>query len=208
MLRNKKIKYAIIVLSVIVAGFVYLFTVNHKSNMSDDDYFVEGTIQNIQDESADTSGGNELFTTANENIYVYVSGYVKTPGVYEVAKESRVVTAIEAAGGFLDEADTSLINLARIVEDGEHIHIYSVNDNVKPQIGEIKNGESENGLININTATKDMLITLPGIGSSKAESIIAYRDKNGRFSSCEDIMNVAGIKESAYEKIKDLICVE
>lgn len=202
MLKNNKTKYAIITALIVAAGFIYLFTFPGKNRNIDNDFVETGTLENMQNDSVNAA--NEAVTSATaQEAYVYVSGYVKSPGVYKVAGNSRVVDAIEAAGGFLKEADTSLINLARVLKDGEHIHIYSVQDNIKPDAI-----EENAGLININTATKEQLITLPGIGTSKAEGIIAYRDKNGSFNSCEDIMKVAGIKESAYEKIKALICVE
>ena len=201
MLKNNKIKYAIITALVVVAGFVYLFSFLEK-NLTMDNALVEaGTLENMKD--CATVANEDASSTTVEEAYVYVSGYVKAPGVYKVAGNSRVVDAIEAAGGFLKEADTNLINLARAIKDGEHIHIYSVQDNIKPEAI-----EENAGLVNINTATKEQLTTLPGIGSSKAEGIIAYRDKNGSFNSCEDIMKVTGIKEAAYEKIKALICVE
>lgn len=199
MLKNNKTKYAIIIALVVMAGFVYLFAFLEKNRTTEDTMIETGTLENMQDCTADEY---EASTTVEE-AYVYVSGCVKVPGVYKVAGNSRVVDAIEAAGGFLKEADTSLINLARALKDGEHIHIYSVQDNIKPE-----SVEENASLININTATKEQLTTLPGIGSSKAEGIIAYRDKNGCFNSCEDIMKVTGIKEAAYEKIKALICVE
>lgn len=168
MLKNNKTKYAIIIALVVVAGFVYLFAFLEKNRTTEDTMIETGTLENMQDCTADEY---EASTTVEE-AYVYVSGCVKVPGVYKVAGNSRVVDAIEAAGGFLKEADTSLINLARALKDGEHIHIYSVQDNIKPE-----SVEKNASLININTATKEQLTTLPGIGSSKAEGIIAYRDK-------------------------------
>lgn len=202
MLKNNKIRYAVIIAVVAVAGVMYLITVYNSKNPIYDDisgkelYEDEAVSENIL---PDTYSGEDL----EKNIYVYISGCVKTPGVYEVPEGSRVIAVAEAAGGLLEEADDSLINLARVVEDGEHIHIYSVNDQVSEE-----QKEAVSGMININTATKDMLMKLPGIGESKADGIIAYRDKNGKFTSCEDIMKVSGIKESAYEKIKEMICVE
>ena len=110
------------------------------------------------------------------------------------------VKAIEMAGGFLVNAATSEINQAERLEDAMKIYVPTVEEMAQLQLG-------GGGKVNINTASKEVLMTLPGIGESKAESIIQYRKENGSFKKAEEIMQISGIKESLYSKIKDLIKV-
>lgn len=133
-------------------------------------------------------------------IFVYVCGAVAKEGVYELSQGSRVYEAIEMAGGFLPNAAVTEINQAELLEDAMKIYVPTIEELAKMQLG-------GGGKVNINRASKEELMTLPGIGEAKAESIIAYRKKNGSFRKTEDIMQIAGIKDSLYEKIKDLIQV-
>lgn len=136
-------------------------------------------------------------------ICVYIVGEVVNPGVYLLKKEARVCDAVDAAGGFTEQAAKDYINLASKVSDGEKIIVYSVT-----QINSEIMMEEQSSLVNINTANADKLMTLPGIGQSRANDIIKYREKNGRFETIEDIMKVSGIKEAAFSKIEDLITVD
>ncbi len=150
-------------------------------------------------------------------ITVFVNGAVANPGVYTLAPESRVEQAIEVAGGFTSAANTAVVNLAQPLADGVQVYIPSqeevsgappagVNQTNTVLISASSSGES-GGLININTASLDELDSLPGIGPSTAQKIIDYRENNGPFATIEDIMNVAGIGESKFNQIKDLITV-
>lgn len=137
-------------------------------------------------------------TEAAEQIFVYVCGAVNQEGVYELPSGSRVYEAIERAGGFCEDADKSNVNQAEVLEDEERIYV--------PVIGEVvQEGVNQDGKININKASKEELMTLPGVGASRAESIIQYREEHGAFRQIEDIMQVSGIKEGLFEKIKDRI---
>ena len=139
---------------------------------------------------------------------VYVCGEVITPGLYYLDADSRVGDAIELAGGMSENANEAGINLADHIEDGAKIYIPSLEDDTASSVtSQDSGGTDDNGLVNINTASKEELTTLPGIGEARAESIIAYREESGPFSSIEDIMSVSGIKDAAFDKIKDLICV-
>lgn len=140
-------------------------------------------------------------------IMVHLCGFVVSPGVYEVPEGSRVYEVIELAGGFLTGAAESYLNLAEIVTDGQKLVVPSLDEVESDRYGEIAAGK-EDGLININTADKKLLMTLPGIGEARAEAIIAWRTENGDFQTKEEIMQVSGIKEAAYEKIKLLITAE
>lgn len=136
-------------------------------------------------------------------ILVYVCGAVVEPGVVELPEDSRVVDALALAGGMTGEADENYVNLAQKLADGEKIYIPTCQET-----GEWKQQEFREKLININTADKDELCELSGIGESKAEDILAYRKKHGEFKTKEELMKVPGIKESLYEKITDKITVE
>lgn len=140
-------------------------------------------------------------------VMVHICGWVAAPGVYGVPEGSRVYEVIELAGGFLPEAAENYLNLAQVVSDGQKLVVPSVDEVESDRYGQIAD-DAENGLVNINTADKERLMTLPGIGQSRAEAIIAWREQNGSFQTPEEIMQVSGIKEAAYEKIKRLITVE
>lgn len=150
-------------------------------------------------------------------IAVHVVGAVPRPGLYEFAEGARVQDAIDAAGGQLSSADTSSINLAALLEDGQQLvipykdgEVPSASETQAPNLpGAEATDESSNAsdLVNINTATVDELDSLPGIGPTIAQRIVDYREQNGPFDTIEDIMNVSGIGPSTYEQIKDLIIV-
>ena len=150
----------------------------------------------------------QLETESEEKLlYVYVCGAVRTPGVFSFKEGARVWEAIEAAGGFLEDARTDFWNQAMVLNDGEMIYVPRIDEDVEDPEVKASSQDSEDGRININTASKEMLMELPGIGESKAESILSFREENGNFGSVEDIMNVPGIKEALYNKIKDYIRV-
>ena len=164
-----------------------------------------------------------------QNIYVDICGAVTNPGVYELPYGSRVFQAIEQAGGYLPEAAASYLNRARGLSDGQQIYV-PTQEEVNSQVlavtqdgTEASSGnDTDNGSgqeasgedtgteqkIDLNTADVSQLTTLTGVGESKALAIIAYREENGPFTSAEDIMNVPGIKEGTYEKIKDKIAIK
>ena len=136
-------------------------------------------------------------------IYVHVCGQVCQPGVVMLPEGSRAWEAVEAAGGLADEAWEAAVNLAAVLQDGEKLYIPAMGESVAEEIE-----QADSGLINLNTADSDRLQTLPGIGESRAADILSYREKSGGFRSVEEIMQVPGIKESIYEKIKDKITVD
>ena len=173
------------------------------------------TVFELNDQNTDISSSSyEMESGADQDInskeetdiFVYVCGKVNFPGVYKLEEGSRVYEAIEAAGGALEEADLDSVNQAELLTDGQQIKIYS-----KEEIsqGTAVNNESSlnvsSGKVNINTADKNLLMTLPGIGESRAGDIIRYRDEHGLFSSIDDIKNISGIKDKMFEKIKDYI---
>ena len=150
--------------------------------------------------------------SVNETVVVYVCGAVYTPGVYELPFGARIHEAIAMAGGVREDAAEESINQAQQLEDGTRIYIPTVEEMAqKPSgSGELwqenpQTDSSSSGKININTATVEELTTLSGIGESRAQSIIRYRETNGAFQSIEELMNVEGIKDGIFEKIKDEI---
>ena len=162
-------------------------------------------------------------------IYVDVCGAVANPGVFQLAAGSRVFQAIEAAGGYLPEAALTCVNRAGVLTDGQQLYILTQEEMEQQGLDPAEmagasdgqmNGSAGTGQntgiaaqaqqdnrININTADEAQLTTLTGIGATRAQAIIAYREENGPFAAIEDIMNVQGIKEGTFAKIKDEIVV-
>lgn len=138
-------------------------------------------------------------------VYVYVCGAVKHPGVYALEQGSRIVSAIEAAGGFLEEAVRERVNLAQVVSDGMQITIPDISQAMELQT---EQQEQKDGRVNLNRASVDQLCTLSGIGESKAKAIIAYREEIGGFTSLEQIQNVTGIGEKLFKQIQENIYIE
>jgi len=140
-----------------------------------------------------------------EYIYIDIKGQVQNPGVYKVLTDSRLFQLLNVAGGTTSQADTLAINLSLKLYDQQVIYIPSYEDEY-PIITEVIDDPSS-GIININSASLELLDTLPGIGPSTAQSIIDYRTDTGFFESIEDIMNVTGIGEATFNEIKDIITV-
>ena len=199
------------------------------SEEADKEENADDSIEEASDALADNTEKTEnIETNDSQSFVVYVSGYVNNPGVYELSAGSRVIDAIDAAGGYSKEAYDNYLNLASLISDGQMIYVPSEEE---VESGSIERGvasgadgsgvggvtggngggnggnSSDSGtLVNINQASKEELMTLPGIGESKADKIIAYREENGRFSTPEGIMEISGIKDGLYNKIKDKIC--
>ncbi len=148
--------------------------------------------------------------TEPEKIVVDISGAVARPGVYELRADARVCDAVKAAGGLTSEADINALNQAQLLSDAQKIRVLTLQeaaqgapaDSVHTDIA-----QADDKKVNINTADAAQLMTLSGIGESRAGDIIAYREANGAFQSAEDIMKVSGIKEAVFQKIKDAITV-
>ena len=194
---------------------------------------------NLETTEANTNQKNEQIyknTESSEKIYVYITGEVNSPGVVLLNNGSRIVDAIEAAGGVTDKANITKVNLVYILQDGMKINIPNQNDlknnenfeyitmssgdekndaNINNSASNTSSEESSSNkesafkisVVNINTATQTELETLPGIGPSLALKIINYRKENGKFSSIEDIKNVSGIGDAKFENIKNYIRV-
>lgn len=154
--------------------------------------------------------------TETQLLYIYMCGAVVSPGVYQLKEGSRLYEAVEMAGGLTKEADETCLNLARLVSDGEQIVILTCEETDKLKQEGKYTLDQENtaiavnassNLVNINTASISELTTVSGIGESRAQAIIDYREKNGDFRCIEDIKKVEGIKDGLFSKIKDKITV-
>ena len=185
-----------------------------------------------ESDGSDAGNGTEINSTGEtqpEMIYVDVCGAVANPGVFQLAAGSRVFQAIEAAGGYLPKAVQNCVNRAGVLTDGQQLYILTQEEMERQGLDPAEmagasdgqmNGSAGTGQntgiaaqaqqdnrININTADEAQLTTLTGIGATRAQAIIAYREENGPFAAIEDIMNVQGIKEGTFAKIKDEIVV-
>lgn len=161
-------------------------------------------VQNDSESNEDESGVSE----ATSQIYVHVSGAVTSPGLYQLELGSRVYDAIQAAGGFSDEAVEQSVNLARELTDGEQIMVSSASD-VSASASDTSSASTQTstGKVNINLASAEELMTLDGVGEATAAKIIAYREENGSFKTIEEIKEVSGIGDKKYAAIKDVITV-
>lgn len=213
----KKILLFVITIIILIGG-IFIF----KSNDNIDAEEVKEEVVEKKEEPIDTK------------IKVDIKGYILNPNVYEIDAGARVIDVINIAGGLTDEADTSSINLSKKLQDEDVIIIYKKSDKIntleeyKQQIDycskdnndgcisevvtfdqehDSSSKETVNTTVNINTASLQQLMTLSGIGESKAQKIIKYREEIGAFNSIEDIKNVNGIGDSIFEKIKDNITV-
>ena len=204
-----KLKYIVVSVLILVVVTIYLVMTQKSSNV----VVAEEVDSKVKEEIKDTS----------ESVYVDIKGSVKKPGVYKVDKTSIVNDVIKLAGGFTKNAYTKNINLSKHVSDEMVIYVFNKKDftttteknevsftteviNYDNCITTTKKTTTKSDILNINTASKEELMGISGIGASKADLIIAYRLEH-KFSKIEDIMNVSGIGESLFEKIKKYITV-
>ena len=192
----KSIILAFVCSLVLIIGGLFYFNQNKTEDYSGVSFSNISNETNNKDEKVENRH--------DEKIFVDVKGAVKHPGVFETTKDKRVKDLIEEAGGLLDDADTSTLNLSQKVKD--QMVIYVLKHGEKPkQISDGSTSSTNGDVININTANKEQLMKISGVGKTKAEAIIAHREKNGDFKTKEDITKVRGIGKSTFEKIKDKI---
>lgn len=188
--------------------------VESKAEVSD------GTEESEQKETEAVGNSGALGTASGERtVTVHICGEVNQPGVYEVPEGSRYYEVLALAGGVTGTGAGDYLNLATVVKDGEKIVVPSLTEAGTDPFGSgqdftrskeetAASGQSAGVRVNINTAGSDLLQTLPGIGQAKAAAVIRYREANGNFKTTEEIMKVPGIKNAAYEQIRELITVE
>lgn len=206
--RKEKILSVIVLCITILAGCA----VPDRALVLQRDAIAEGVAADDSEGKTDggavwsgDSGLRTEDTDTGQTIKVHVCGAVAYPGVVELPCESRVVDALEAAGGLTASAAPDYVNLAARLEDAGQIYFPTREEAEQARRAEEM---AVAGLVNINTAGIELLCTLPGIGEAKAADIIAFRQDNGAFSSKEAIMQVPGIKQSAYDKLETYITVE
>ena len=183
----------------------------------------EATLK--EESEKETAGENSDVTSGGKEgagkLYVHVCGHVNQPGVYELQSNSRVFEAIEAAGGMTTTAAFSYLNQAELLEDGKQIYVPSQEEvdsgkaasvasssQGEQALGEANAGSAsvqDEGKVNLNTASKEELMTLSGIGDVRAQAILKYREEHGEFRSIEELMEVEGIKKGTFQKLKDQI---
>lgn len=214
----KKYKYyiiAFVLILIVISSLLY----SEPVNVSNEDLNISSEDLNISSEVSEIDLLNEPVI---EKIKIDIKGAIKRPGIYELDKDTRVIDAINISGGLLNNADTSTINLSKKLTDEMVIIIYTkeeIEKNKKQEIQTVyiekecicpkleENDAEISKLININIASLDELQTLNGVGESKAQQIIEYRENIAPFTKIEDVMNVTGIGKTLFEKFKDQITI-
>lgn len=198
-LMTKIVIIAMIIIAVITIG-MYIYKQSKEENS-----FLY--YENIDFE--DEVNVYENVERKDDRITIHITGDVNYPGVVVLENGARIVDAIEAAGGETGEADLDKLNLARILNDGDKVYVPNKNDiNTEEMILEDESENNKQATININTASIEELIKLPGIGEATATKIVEYRKQNGKFKTIEELKNVAGIGNNKFETIKDKIRVK
>lgn len=211
------VKVAILLIGSVVLGSFLLF---YRKQPDHTISLIDEKEESISQMKPEEQGNLQQDNAQNEKISedgvikVHVCGAVSNPGVYEVSENARVCDAVKAAGGFLKGAATDYINQAHKVVDAEQIYIPTTKEiDVLATSGDRSvqvpgKDDVQGKRVNINTATKEELMTLPGLGEAKADLIIKFRETNGPFTSIEDIKKISGIKDGVFTKISDLITTD
>ncbi len=211
---KRQMTTVVVLLFFLAAGVWYYSTCNEAGKKQETNMALTG-VWNA--EKAEVSAAPAVAEQEwKAEIVVYVCGAVNAPGIYTLAADSRLYEAVTLAGGFSAEADPAYHNLARSLADGERIYILSEKETKELTTEQQVSGEEgtagtfpeKDALINLNTASAEKLMELPGIGEAKAAGILEYRARIGQFTAIEEIMNVSGIGEAMFEKIKDKITVK
>ena len=207
-LTSKEKRLLFLLGALLFLGLVLRFVLPEKDAFMVQDTSREGAFIN-NEHGAQGESGKVLFPEEEKVIIVHITGAVVNPGVYTLEEGSRVFHVVEKAGGHLEDADLERINLAQPLYDGQPVFIPHISDRDNSSTGEGQPpaGDPSVAKVNINTANKAQLETLPGIGSVKAQNIISYRQKHGPFQSIEDLVNVNGIGEKTLEGMRDFITI-
>lgn len=216
--KNKKYLFYIAVPIIIYALFQqakqFYLPKTYPIPIEQQDLSVTTDTDTSTDDERQSNALDSLTTSNPTPVVVYVTGAVKSPGVVELNSNQRLKDAIELVGGFTEDADIGSINLAEFVKDEQHYVVTKIGETPSPQTVSSNTGTTtpnkanNNSLININTATKEELKSLNGIGDALSQRIIDFREQNGAFSDIESIKNVSGIGEKKFEGIKDYITVQ
>lgn len=176
------------------------------------DVILQNDSVSVQTEEIVTEPSSETAEENEEQIFVYICGAVENPGVYAMDEGSRVFQLVDLAGGFRADADLQSVNQAEQVADGQMIRILTQEESAAGETSGTDTAGaaavSDEGKVNINRADREQLTTLNGIGDTKAAAIIQYRESHGSFQSIDEIMQVDGIAQGTYDKIKDDIVIK
>jgi competence protein ComEA len=208
-MKFQKAKIAFIVLCILISGICYSVSRFYVNRTGETNISQASTVSPLESQKEKSPGSSSLDTQEEKSLpcYVHICGEVVFPGVYQLSKESRIFEAVEKAGGFTQQASPEYLNMAQQIEDGMKIVVLSKEEAKTAENQALKETGQKGSKINLNTAPKEELMTLRGIGEARAEDIIKYRDSHGAFKKNEDIMNVSGIKDAAFQKIKDDITI-
>lgn len=210
--KKKMVTVAATVMFVCISGIIFVVSgraecgVSTQKNVISDKVITETAIADKSEDVQIVNGEGEDYYAGE--IVVHICGAVKNPGVYTFKENVRLTDVICEAGGYKKNAAKDYLNLAEPVSGGQKIVVYT-----KKQIKNKQNMQENDDLnrssniVNINSASKEELMNIPGIGESKAQDIINYREENGSFKQTEEIMNIPGIKEGIYSKISDMITI-
>ncbi len=189
----------------VVSGLCYFYFSSSDSSPPQEE-LIE-TIQPIEEKNLSESAEEAVM----QQVFVEIKGAVMYPGVYELEQDQRIKDVVQLAGGYTENADTQFINHAQKVQDEMVIYIPIMGEQLEEGSSSLLTLPTETNKeqkININKADVATLATLPGIGPSKAQSILTYREENGQFQTIDDLKNVSGIGDKTFEKLKDAITVK
>lgn len=209
---KQKIGLILAALLIVILAFIWLFSIYGNDPPKNE-------IKKSQESNNEVEFKLGIKEKENKTIMVDISGEIITPGVVKLPEGSRIIDAITAAGGKTEDADLSKVNLAYILDDGVQLYIPRYNEKLEkeivqtePGVGIIQEGinttSKKDSKVNINTANKEKLATLPGIGEGTAEKIIEYRSKIGKFKAIDEIKKIPGIGESKFKSLKDKITIK
>ena len=198
-LKKEQLLYPIAFLLIVIIGFGYRFVTGKLLTFKEKNDHTESLVSETTVNSSEPE---------KEKISIYLCGEINKPGVYEVDKGDILNKAVIEAGGLTDKADKNKVNLVYIINENISVCIPKTDEDMKISSDLFNEGKTgdDNKLININTAGRDELMTLPGIGEAMAGNIIRYREKKP-FTDITEIMNVEGIGQAKFDKIKDDICI-
>ena len=209
---KQKIGLILAVLLIVILAFIWIFSIYGNDPPKNE-------MKKSQESNNEVEFKLGIKEKENKTIMVDISGEIITPGVVKLPEGSRIIDAITAAGGKTEDADLSKVNLAYILDDGVQLYIPRYNEKLEkeivqtePGVGIIQEGinttSKKDSKVNINTANKEKLATLPGIGEGTAEKIIEYRSKTGKFKAIDEIKKIPGIGESKFKSLKDKITIK
>lgn len=209
---KQKIGLILAALLIVILAFIWLFSIYGNDPPKNE-------IKKSQESNNEVEFKLGIKEKENKTIMVDISGEIITPGVVKLPEGSRIIDAITAAGGKTEDADLSKVNLAYILDDGVQLYIPRYNEKLEKEIVQTESGvgiiqeginttSKKDSKVNINTANKEKLATLPGIGEGAAEKIIEYRSKTGKFKTIDEIKKIPGIGESKFKSLKDKITIK